>query len=170
MYLATCGLYSIIFFIWWYIVPIVHLTLGVRAPETVKAVLLWSACLLQSWFLRNETPALHVHHFLCTAGNINQIPTHTYTYMHIHAHTSTCLRIRSNTCRYLYRLHVCACIACICRYVFICRYCMYVKVLQVCVGMSLCVCIACMCRYVQVCAGMSLCIGIACMCRYRRYV
>ena len=104
---------------------------GCSSSRTVKEVLLWSACLLQSWFLRHETQALHVHHFLCTAGNINQIPTHTYMYMHIHAHTSTYMHIHSNTCRYLNILHVCACI---------CMYCVYV-------GMSIFLGIACMWRY-----------------------
>ncbi len=77
--------------------------------------------------------------------------SNTYTYLHLHAQTCLYMHIHAHTFKYLQILTY---IACMCMYVSICRYCMYVKVLPVCVGMSLCVCIACMCRYcrhVQVC-------------------
>ncbi len=118
---------------------------GCSSPRTVKAVWLWFAFRLLSWFLRNETqhcmcitfyaqlrtkikylhiptktciynPALHVHHFLCTAEVKIQIPTHTYKNMHIHAYACTYMLIHSHTCRYLHILHVCACM---------CMYCVY---------------------------------------------
>ncbi len=130
---------------------------GCLSPRTVKGVLRWFASLLLSWFLRNET-----QHCMCitfyaqlrTKIKYLHIPTKTCIYMHIHAHTCWYIQIPEDTDIYCMYVHVCACIACMCRYVTICRYCMYVMVLQVCVGMSLCVCIACMCRYcryLQIC-------------------
>ena len=95
---------------------------GCSSSKNVKAILLRFACLLQSWFLLHETAALHVHHFLCTAGNIYQIPTHTYIYMHIHAHSYTYMLIHTNTCKYLYILHVCECMSLYCMYMQVCLY------------------------------------------------
>ena len=123
---------------------------GCSSPRTVKAVLLWFASLLLSWFLRNET-----QHCMCitfyaqlrTKIRYLHKPTKTCLYMHIHAHTCWYIQILADTDIYCMYVHVCACIACMCRYNTICRYCMYVMVLPVSVGMSLCVCIACICRY-----------------------
>ena len=165
MNLETCGIYSIISLIWsallaqWYIVPIVHQTTGVRAPEQSKPF-----CCDLHVFWRVDFSAMRPQHCVCitsyaqlrTLIKYQHIPTLRCTCpgMLIHAHTCTYIQTPADTYIYCIYVHVCAWIACMCRYVSICRYCMYVKELPVCVGMSLCICIACMCRYcryVQVC-------------------
>ena len=153
MYLETCGIYSIISSIWsallaqWYIMPIVPVTTGVRAPEQSKPFCcdLHVFCWVDFSAMRPSTACASL--FMHSCGH----KSNTYTYQQIHAYTCTYMHIHAHTFKYLQILTY---IACMCMYVTICRYCMYVKVLQVCAGMSLCVCIACMCRYcryVQVC-------------------
>jgi hypothetical protein len=144
MYLATCGIYRIISFIWsallaqWYIVLIVHLTSGVRAPELSKPFCcdLHVFCRVDFSALRTSTAcaSLFMHSW--------EHKWHTYTYLHLHAHTCIYMHIHAHTFKYLQILTYIVCM------------CMYVHVLRVCVGMSLFVGIACMCRYcryVQVC-------------------
>jgi hypothetical protein len=68
MYLATCGIYSIISSIWsalmaqprWYIVSIVHLTTGVRAPEQSKPF-----CCDLHVFCRVDFSAMRPQHCMC---------------------------------------------------------------------------------------------------------
>jgi hypothetical protein len=60
------------------------------------------------------------------------------------------MQIPADTCTYVLNKFSYLCIACMCKYVTMCRYCMYVQVLQVCAGMPLCAGIACMFRYFQI--------------------
>ena len=67
MYLATCGIYSIIslslsaWMAQWYIVPIVHLSSGVRAPEQSKPF-----CSDLHVFCRVGLSAMRPRHCMCT--------------------------------------------------------------------------------------------------------
>ena len=137
MYLATCGIYSIISLSWsalmaqWYIVPIVHLTSGVRAPERSTVF-----CCDLHVFCRVGFSTMRPRHCMCTtfyAQLVNK--SNTYTYLHVHAHTYTYIHIHAYTFKYLQIPVYFACM------------CMYVQVLRVCVGIILFVGIACMLRY-----------------------
>ena len=156
MYPATRGIYSITSWFryalmaQWYIEPIVHLTTGVRAPKMSKPF-----CWDLHVFCRVDFSSMRPLHCMCTTFYAQlvtyikylHILTYTCIYMLIHTHTCSYIRIPANTYIYCMYVNVWACIACICRYVCICRYCLYEKVLQVCVGITLYVCIACMHRY-----------------------
>ena len=96
----------------WYIVSLVHLLTGVRAPETLKLFCYYLDVFLRVYFSA-QRPQHQMPQLLCRAGNSDQILAHTCTYIHILTHTFC---IHAHTYQYMQILPR---IACICMYMHV---------------------------------------------------